>query len=99
MVPRAQITVGPVPDLPAGYQQHKSIDEYYERLGPNAPIKSLVEEVADNQANEHEALKFGNNSAPQRVAVDISAGRRRTRRPTGRRCRSAGRPSTRRSTT
>ena len=51
----------PVPGLPAGYQQHKAIDEYYKNLGPYAPIKTLVEEVADNQANEHQALKFGNN--------------------------------------
>jgi amidase len=62
MVPRASIAVGSVPGLPSGYQQHKSINEYYKNLGPNAPIKSLAEEVADNQANEHEALKFGNNS-------------------------------------
>ena len=74
MVPRAQINVGTVPDLPAGYQQHKSIDEYYERLGPNAPINSLVEEVADNQANEHEALKFGNNAHLNASLSDISPG-------------------------
>ena len=51
-----------MPALPGGYEQHKTIDEYYKRLGPNAPINSLVEEVADNQANAHEALKFGNDS-------------------------------------
>ena len=48
MVPRPQIEVGAVPGLPAGYQQHKAIDEYYKNLGPFAPIKSLVEEVLDN---------------------------------------------------
>ena len=74
MVPRAMISVPPVPDLPAGYQQHKSIDEYYERLGPDAPINSLVEEVADNQANEHEALKFGNNAHLNASLSDISPG-------------------------
>ena len=32
-------------------------------LGPDAPIKSLAEEeIADNQANAHEALKFGNST-------------------------------------
>lgn len=62
MVERPQINVAPVPGLPSGYQQHKAINEYYKNLGPSAPIKSLAEEVADNQANAHEALKFGNNS-------------------------------------
>jgi amidase len=74
MVPRAMIAVAPVPDLPGGYQQHKSIDEYYKRLGPNAPIKSLVDEVADNQANEHEALKFGNNAHLNASLADVSPG-------------------------
>ncbi|MDP2180532.1 MAG: amidase family protein [Methylophilaceae bacterium] len=59
MVERPQIAVGTVPGLPAGYQQHKSINEYYKNLGPSAPIQSLAEEVADNIANSQEALKFG----------------------------------------
>ena len=74
MVPRAQIDVAPVPGLPGGYQQHKSINEYYARLGPDAPIKSLIEEVADNQANEHEALKFGNNAHLNASLSDVSPG-------------------------
>ena len=74
MVPRASIAVGPVPGLPAGYQQHKSINEYYKRLGPFAPIKTLLEEIADNQANAHEALKFGNNSHLNASLSDVSAG-------------------------
>ena len=77
MVPRAaDRPSAPVPALPGGYQQHKSIDEYYKRLGPNAPIKTLVEEVADNQANAHEALKFGNDATSTR--------RWRTSRPAAR---------------
>ena len=74
MVERPSIAVAPVPGLPSGYQQHKSINEYYENLGPDAPIKSLAEEVADNQANAHEALKFGNNSHLNALAADVSAG-------------------------
>jgi amidase len=62
LVPRATLTVPPIPALPPGYEQHKSIDAYYARLGPFAPIRSLAEEVADNIANAHEALKFGHNS-------------------------------------
>ena len=43
-------------------EAHRDIDSYYAHLGPDAPINSLAEEVADNQANEHEALKFGNGT-------------------------------------
>ena len=64
----------PCPACPAGYQQHKGIDEYYKRLGPSAPIKSLVEEVADNLANEHEALKFGNGTHANAALSDVSPG-------------------------
>ena len=74
MVPRPATTVPTVPGLPSGYQQHKGIDEYYKRLGPYAPIKSLVEEVADNLANEHEALKFGNGTHASAALSDVSPG-------------------------
>ena len=74
MVSRPATTVPTVPGLPSGYQQHKGIDEYYKRLGPSAPIKSLVEEVADNLANEHEALKFGNGTHASAALSDVSPG-------------------------
>ncbi|RCG29915.1 hypothetical protein DQ384_17260 [Sphaerisporangium album] len=74
MVPRPQAAVGTLPSLPAGYEQHKTIDEYYKRLGPQAPIKSLAEEVADNQANAQQALKFGNNSHLNALAADVTPG-------------------------
>ena len=74
MVPRPTVAVGSMPSLPSGYEQHKTIDEYYARLGPFAPIHSLVEEVADNQANAHEALKFGNSNHLNSSTSDISAG-------------------------
>ena len=51
-----------LPPLATQGEQHMAIDMYYKRLGSSAPIKSLGEEIADNQANQHEALKFGNNS-------------------------------------
>ncbi|HSI81791.1 MAG TPA: amidase family protein [Solirubrobacterales bacterium] len=62
LVERPTINPGSLPALPGQGEQHMAIDRYYERLGPDAPIKSLAEEIADNQANEHEALKFGHNS-------------------------------------
>src|SRR3954469_18489854 len=74
MLSRPTIAVGSMPALPSGYEQHKTIDEYYKRLGPPVPIHSLVEEIADNQANEHEALKFGNSSHLNAGAADITPG-------------------------
>lgn len=74
MVERPVINVGTVPALPGGFQQHQAINFYYKNLGPNAPIKSLAEEVADNQANAHEALKFGHNSHLNALAADVTPG-------------------------
>jgi Asp-tRNA(Asn)/Glu-tRNA(Gln) amidotransferase A subunit family amidase len=74
MVPRPAVNVGTLPALPSGYEQHKTIDEYYKRLGPQAPIKSLVEEVADNQANPQQALKFGNSNHLSESLADITPG-------------------------
>ena len=63
MVARPTIAVGSMPALPEpATRQHTTIDEYYSGLGPDAPIKSLAEEIADNSANAHEALKFGNGT-------------------------------------
>jgi amidase len=74
LVPRASIAVPPVPALPPGYEQHKSIDSYYANLGPNAPVKSLVQEVAVNQAESQQALKFGNQNHVNSSLSDITPG-------------------------
>jgi Asp-tRNA(Asn)/Glu-tRNA(Gln) amidotransferase A subunit family amidase len=74
MVPRPPTTVPALPPVPSGYEQHKTIDEYYQRLGPQAPIQSLVQEVADNQANAQQALKFGNASHLNESLADTSPG-------------------------
>nr|WP_231127215.1 amidase family protein [Motilibacter aurantiacus] len=74
MVERPTVAVGTVPAIPSAYQQHKAIDEYYKNLGPNAPIKSLAEEVADNHANEHQALKFGNQNHVNALAAETTPG-------------------------
>ncbi|MGK2938350.1 MAG: amidase family protein [Solirubrobacteraceae bacterium] len=63
-------SLGDVP-LPDGYEQHKSINTYYERLGPDAPVKSLREEVESNLANPMEALKFGNARHLASSASDV----------------------------
>ena len=74
MVLRPQTTVGSMPSLPAGYEQHKTIDEYYKRLGPSVPVHTLVEEIAANNAEAQQALKFGNNSHLNASASDITPG-------------------------
>jgi Asp-tRNA(Asn)/Glu-tRNA(Gln) amidotransferase A subunit family amidase len=74
MVPRPVPAVGALPAVPAGYERHKTIDEYYRRLGPGVPIRSLVEEVADNQANPQQALKFGNSVHLAESLVDVTPG-------------------------
>ena len=99
MVPRPTTTVGTLPSLPAGYEQHKTIDEYYRRLGSRAPIQSLVQEVADNQANAQHALKFGNNSHLNARGAPTSPPAGPTRSRTGRTCPFARPSGTRPSTT
>ncbi|MEW9533361.1 amidase family protein [Microbispora sp. NPDC049125] len=74
MVPRPTTTIGTLPALPAGYEQHKTIDEYYKRLGPQAPIQSLAQEITDNQANAQQALKFGNANHVSAGLADITPG-------------------------
>ncbi|NAS25323.1 hypothetical protein GT755_27020 [Herbidospora sp. NEAU-GS84] len=74
MVPRPTATVPSLPALPSGYEQHKSINSYYERLGPQAPIKSLLQEIQVNQAEAHQALKFGNNSHLNASQSDVTPG-------------------------
>jgi len=74
MVPRPVTTVGPLPAVPNGYEQHKTIDEYYRRLGPDAPVRSLVDEVAANQTDPQQALKFGNSQHLSESLADTSPG-------------------------
>ena len=74
MVPRPQTTVATQLPLPSGYEAHATIDEYYKRLGPKAPIQSLVQEVAVNAAEAMQALKFGNSSHLSESLADITPG-------------------------
>lgn len=70
LVERPVINPGSLPPLSGSGEQHLAIDLYYQRLGASAPINSLEEEISDNQANELEALKFGNNSHLNAAAVE-----------------------------
>ena len=60
MVPDASTSVGTIPALPAHYEERATIEDYYQHLGPNAPVKSLVQEVQVDETDPQEALKFGN---------------------------------------
>ncbi|HEX4482893.1 MAG TPA: amidase family protein, partial [Solirubrobacteraceae bacterium] len=60
MVPDASTSVGTIPALPAHYEEHATIDDYYSHLGAAAPVKSLVQEVQVDETDPQEALKFGN---------------------------------------
>ena len=101
IVERPTIDPGTLPALASlAYEAaHRDIDLYYQRLGPDAPIKSLAEEIADNQANAHEALKFGNGTPRRRRSRSTSArARRHSIAVSTRTCRSASGSATRAST-
>ena len=54
------------------YEAKRDIGSYYRHLGPDAPIKTVEQEMADNLVNEHEALKFGNGTHASAFAIDIN---------------------------
>lgn len=69
-------TISYAGSIPSGnvlnYEAHRDITHYYQHLGPFAPIHSLEEEIASNQATPQEALKFGNGTHMTSVAIDVS---------------------------
>jgi len=62
LVPDPTTTVATLAPLPSGWEQHATIDEYYKGLGPNAPVKNLVDEVAVDNTNPQEGAKDGNSA-------------------------------------
>lgn len=72
MVERPTINVGSFPSSVLAYEAHRDIDHYYRHLGPDAPIKSLEEELKINERESHQALKFGHNTHKSAFAQDIS---------------------------
>jgi|GEM_PF-39916 len=74
MVPDEPTTVGSMPALPTGYEQHATIDAYYAHLGPDVPVKSLEEEVEVDATNPQEALKDGNATHAARALVEAAPG-------------------------
>lgn len=51
----------------------QTINGYYTHLGPDAPIKSMADELADNMANPILALKYGNATHYRDAQADLSA--------------------------
>jgi amidase len=75
MVPDESIAVaGGLPALPAQYEEHATIDDYYKHLGAGAPVKNLVEEVAVDNANPQEAEKYGNKEHAREALAEATFG-------------------------
>ena len=72
LVERPNINPGTLPGGVLAYEAKRDIGAYYRHLGPDAPIKTVEQEMADNLANEHEALKFGNGTHASAFAIDIN---------------------------
>jgi Asp-tRNA(Asn)/Glu-tRNA(Gln) amidotransferase A subunit family amidase len=72
MVPDPATTDATLAPLPSGWEAHATIDEYYQDLGPNAPVKSLAQEVAIDNANPQEGAKDGNSAHANESASDDS---------------------------
>jgi Asp-tRNA(Asn)/Glu-tRNA(Gln) amidotransferase A subunit family amidase len=70
MVPDPATTDATLAPLPTGWEPHATIDEYYQRLGSGAPVKSLVQEVAIDTANPQAGAKDGNSAHASESLVD-----------------------------
>jgi Asp-tRNA(Asn)/Glu-tRNA(Gln) amidotransferase A subunit family amidase len=68
---RPNIVAGTTPPSVFAYEAKRDVTRYYERLGPDAPIKSIHEEVLANEAEAHEALKFGHSLHLLADSIDL----------------------------
>jgi Asp-tRNA(Asn)/Glu-tRNA(Gln) amidotransferase A subunit family amidase len=67
----------PVGTLPSqttvlNFEAKRDINRYYANLGPLAPINSLDEEIAVNNTESHQALKFGNATHALVNTIDLN---------------------------
>ena len=74
MVPDEATKVATIPSLPAGYEAHATINEYYKHLGSGVPVKSLEEEVAVDNTDPQEGAKDGNSAHASESLVEITPG-------------------------
>ena len=73
------VTLDTSSSIPGGstvlnYEFKRDLDTYFATLPPNAPMRSLDEVIAHNDANARVALKFGQGRALASQALDISPG-------------------------
>jgi amidase len=61
-------------NLPAQYEEHATINEYYKHLGADVPVKSLEEEVAVDNTNPQEGEKDGNKEHAKEALAEITPG-------------------------
>ena len=69
----------PAPTANAGpqilfYEFKRDLNAYLAHLGPGAPMKTLADVIAFNEANPQEAIKFGQTILTDSQALDISPG-------------------------
>ncbi|HWH20325.1 MAG TPA: amidase family protein, partial [Solirubrobacterales bacterium] len=74
MVPDAATKAENLPALPPRYEEHATINEYYEHLGSGVPVKSLEEEVAVDNTNPQEGAKDGNSAHASESLAEITPG-------------------------
>ncbi len=74
MVPDETTKVATIPSLPSGYEAHATINEYYDHLGKDVPVKSLEEEVAVDNTNPQEGAKDGNSAHASESLAEITPG-------------------------
>jgi len=74
MVPDEVTKVASIPSLPPSYEAHATINEYYEHLGKDVPVKSLEEEVAVDNTNPQEGAKDGNSAHAKEALAEITPG-------------------------
>jgi amidase len=56
------------------YEFKRDLNAYLSSLGPNAPVKTLADVIAFNEANADVALKYGQTRAIEAQAKDLSPG-------------------------
>ena len=80
LIPTPQANAGP---QILNYEFKRDLNTYLAHLGPGAPMKSLADVIAFNEANPQEAIKFGHTILTASQALDTSPGSADTAAYTG----------------
>jgi amidase len=71
LIPTPQASAGP---NVLNYEFKRDLNAYLAHLGPGAPVKSLADVIAFNEAHPQEAIKFGHTILVASQALDTSPG-------------------------